>query len=121
MSWRYVQSTGELSHNGRRRATGYSGYGTGKNNPADEAVHEFGPIPRGHYRLGHPHASSNTGPFVMDLTPVGHDALGRRFLEIHGDSRTHPGRASGGCIVVSPLEIRHRIWDSGDHDLDVVR
>lgn len=55
----------------------------------------------------------------MHLTPQGHNAHGRTRLEIHGDSLSHPGRASSGCIIL-PLAIRQQISNSGDDILDVV-
>ena len=39
---------------------------------------------------------------------------------IHGDSIGNPGSASEGCIILGPA-IRHRIWNSGDRNLEVVQ
>lgn len=119
MPWIYHQSTGVLEHNGMLVATGYSGMGNAKNNPAMESIHDNGPIPRGRYHIGRPTQSPITGPHIMHLTPQGHNAHGRTRLEIHGDSLSHPGRASSGCIIL-PLAIRQQISNSGDDILDVV-
>ena len=120
MTWRYDQSTGELSHDGARVATGYSGSGEGKNNPALEATANVGPIPRGGYTVGAPHDTDSHGPYVLRLTPVdGNDCCGRSGFLVHGDSIRAPGSASHGCIIVS-RNIREQIWTSGDTDLEVV-
>ena len=128
MGWIYHQQTGYLFHNEQYFATGYSGRGAGRNNPDmedrranDPHAVEAGPIPRGGYRIGVPFHSSNTGLHAMRLTPIGHAAHGRTQLEIHGESGSHPGMASTGCIVLSPAGIRQQISDSGDDLLQVVR
>lgn len=119
MAWKWDQSAGELSHNGKVIARGYSGKGDCKNDPADEAVVGRGPIPRGTWSIGKPWTSPRTGPYVMSLTPVGHTARGRSAFQIHGDSVRSPGTASSGCIIVGPA-VRRQIWASGDHVLEVV-
>ena len=117
MSWTYSQSTGQLSENGIQVGVGYSGTGTGRNNPAEEAVPRTGPIPSGKYSIGPPHDTDTHGPYVMSLTPVGHNALGRSGFLMHGDNVRHD--ASLGCIILGP-QIRHRVGTSGDKDLEVV-
>lgn len=118
MAWRFVSSTGELrDSDGVHVWTGYSGHGEGRDNPAMEAVPAVGPIPSGLWSIGPPHNSDHTGPFSMALTPVGHDAHGRSAFLIHGDNKTRD--ASHGCVIV-PRPIRERIWNSGDHQLEVV-
>jgi hypothetical protein len=117
MSWNYIQSTGTLTREGQFVATGYSGAGTGRNNPAEQAVPDVGPIPQGRYSIGPPFDAVKQGPCVMRLTPLGHDALGRDGFLIHGDNLTHD--ASTGCIIL-PREIRETIAASEDHDLEVV-
>jgi hypothetical protein len=119
MTWRYSQSTGEIFGNGRRLGTGYSGAGKGKNKPNMENIADTGPIPKGIYRIGPPYHNHKTGPHSMNLTPIGHNALGRSGFLVHGDSRKHPGQASSGCIILSP-EIRTAISDSRDTILQVV-
>lgn len=126
MAWEYSQSTGRLtriSAQGARIevATGYSGRDRGLNNPVMENVADTGPIPRGEYSIGNPRRSAATGPHIMDLTPVGHNANGRTNFQIHGDNATPaPFDASHGCIVL-PRSIRDRISGSGDNLLRVVR
>jgi hypothetical protein len=120
MPWRYHQRTGELTHNGQRIGRGYSGaQPNGYNNPQTEGIRNIGPIPRGNYRIGNPRNTQTHGPHAMDLTPVGHNALGRDGFMIHGDRRTGlPGRASTGCIILN-RQIREQISRSGDHTLIV--
>lgn len=115
--WRYVQSTGALYGVAGLIGTGYSGHGEGRNNPAMEAVPRVGPIPAGLWAISNPHDSPHTGPFTLDLTPVGHDAHGRSAFKIHGDNKAHD--ASAGCIVLFRA-VRETIWNSGDHQLEVV-
>jgi Protein of unknown function (DUF2778) len=119
MPWRYSQTTGQLTLNGHPVAVGYSGKGPGRNNPQLEQARNVGPIPRGHYRIGPAHAHAAKGPVTMNLTPVGHLAHHRTAFLIHGDSRSHPGDASEGCIILTPA-IRRRIAASGDYVLEVV-
>ena len=117
MAWIYSQSTGELTRSGKLIATGYSGFGIGRNNPAQQAVPNVGPIPRGLYRIGPQFDAPVQGPCTMALTPEGHDALGRFGFLIHGDNETH--NASTGCIVLPP-EAREQIAASQDCSLEVV-
>jgi hypothetical protein len=116
MPWTYSQSTGQLARDGQFVATGYSGFGIGRNNPSEQAMPNVGPIPQGHYNIGPPFEAAIQGPCTMRLTPVGHDALGRDGFLIHGDNLTHD--ASTGCIVL-PREVRESIASSEDHDLEV--
>lgn len=97
-------------------ARGYSGRGEGRDNPAMEAVRGVGPIPAGCWRIGPPRRSNRTGPHVMDLTPVGHDAHGRSAFQIHGDNAESD--ASSGCIVL-PRFYRELISKSGASRLEV--
>lgn len=108
--WSWSQSEGVLYLDGSPVARGYSGRGEGRNNPAMQAVRGVGPVPAGRWRIGAPRTSSRTGPHVMDLTPVGHDAEGRSAFQIHGDNAA--GDASSGCIVL-PRAVRERISRSG--------
>jgi hypothetical protein len=117
MPWNYSQSTGTLTRDGQFIAAGYSGAGIGRNNPAEQAVRDVGPIPQGRYNIGPPFDALVQGPCVMRLTPVGHDALGRDGFLIHGDNLTHD--ASTGCIILPP-EVRETIAASEDRDLEVV-
>lgn len=120
MTWRWVQSVGQMSHNGQSVAFGYAGAGDGKNNPAMQDVHNVGPIPRGIYTIGEPCDTKTHGPYVLHLTPdAANDMCGRAGFLIHGDSVVHPGTASEGCIIL-PRSIREKIWLSGDTTLEVV-
>lgn len=116
MAWTYSQSSGELIHDGEMVATGYSGTGAGRNNPAEQAVPNVGPIPQGRYKIGPEFEAPVQGPCTMRLTPDGHDALGRGGFLIHGDNSTHD--ASTGCIIL-PFECRQQIAASEDRQLEV--
>lgn len=118
MPWQYDSTTGQLSLNGKVVATGYSGAGAGRNNPAMENVPNVGPIPAGDYTIGSPYDTRTHGPHVMRLTPQGHDARGRSGFLIHGDNRTHT--ASQGCIILDRAT-RDQISNSHDSALQVVR
>jgi len=118
--WTYNQRTGLLMQDDAHVAYGYSGHGIGKNNPSMEAVHNIGPIPRGMWIIGAPTDTTTHGPYVLSLSPAeGTNTYGRDGFKIHGDSRTRPGEASLGCIILS-LIVREDIWNSGDHSLRVV-
>lgn len=119
MPWYYSQSTGQLTRNERVAGIGYAGAGGGRNNPRMENVRDVGPIPRGTYQISRPRNSERRGPHVMDLSPVGHNALGRTNFLIHGDSARHPGQASQGCIIL-PRLVRQQISGSGDNRLIVI-
>lgn len=112
----YQQSSGQLWLDNTLIGTGYSGYQSGKNNPADEAVPFLGPIPCGRYRIGTKYDSSRVGPICLPLTPLGHTAHGRTDFLIHGDSRKHPGEASRGCIIL-PRYVRQWIIDEKHSNL----
>ena len=117
MPWTYSQSSGQLTRDGRTVATGYSGTGTGRNNPALENARDVGPIPRGRYTIGPAHNTATRGPRVMSLTPEGHNALGRDGFLIHGDNLRND--ASTGCVILAP-NVREQISSSGDNQLEVV-
>jgi hypothetical protein len=119
MTWTYSQSTGELKHDGVHVATGYSGIGAGRNNPAMQSAANLGPIPQGTYTIGAPRASLARGRWTMPLSPnQGTNTFGRSSLLIHADSIHHPGQASTGCIILPP-PIRHDIASSPDRTLQV--
>ena len=118
MTWTYKQSTGELQHNGEFQGNGYSGTGSGRNNPALQNIAGIGPIPQGQYVIGPAHSDGPLGPCVMNLDPApGTDTFSRTLFRIHGDSVNHD--ASHGCIVLGP-SIRHDIALAFDRDLVVV-
>jgi type VI secretion system (T6SS) effector TldE1-like protein len=120
-AWTYAQNTGELQQDGRHAATGYSGAGEGRNNPAMESVPNVGPIPRGEWRIiGPPRNSADHGPYVLKLEPTADtETFGRSGFLMHGDSKQHPGSASQGCIIL-PRAVRESVWNSGDRDVKVV-
>lgn len=120
--WVYEQLTGRLiSPTGGLMATGYSGAGSGKNNPTEENIRDVGPIPEGFYDIEPPENSPTHGPFALRLMPdVGNSMFGRSEFLIHGDSLESPGNASEGCIVIARFA-REAIWNSVDHRLQVVR
>lgn len=115
MAWTYVQSTGEMRDpDGKILAIGYAGKGSDKNNPASEEVRGLGPIPIGVYDMVLPPVDTDThGPCVIWLTPdPSNDMMGRSGFGIHGDSFTHWGQASDGCIIM-PHFARERMAEIG--------
>lgn len=124
--WTWRQRFGELVTTDSAGSTivvgtGYSGAGDGKNSPVLESVHNVGPIPRGTWTIsGPPIDTTEHGPFVLQLTPATDtNTYGRSGFLIHGDSKTAPGTASKGCIIL-PRNVRERIWQSNDRQLLVV-
>ena len=122
--WTYEQATGKLiDSDGNVVAHGYSGAGDGKNDPDKQDEPDIGPIPQGIYTIGAPQFVNTRGPhgpFVLPLTPdPGDEMFGRSGFLMHGDSIEHPGTASKGCIIM-PKPIRENVWNSGDHQLQVV-
>jgi hypothetical protein len=115
----YHQATGKLTLGDTEVGQGYSGKGDAKNNPDKEALKNAGPIPRGLYTVGKAREYKKM-PNCFDLTPDGHDARGRTEFLIHGDSKTDPGNASEGCIILS-LDVRKKIAESGISKLRVVK
>lgn len=115
-----MQSTGEILQDGEHQTFGYAGNGLGKNNPAMQDVHNIGPIPVGKYTMEAPVDTDTHGPYVLWLVPdPTNNMFGRSAFGIHGDSLTSPGNASEGCIVTARLN-REAIWESGDHEIEVV-
>jgi len=124
----FRQSTGTLVHldpNGSYDyvGTGYSGYGTGLNNPALQDLQSqqhgdpAGPLPQGIYSIGPPHYSPNTGPGTMNLTPQ--FPTNRTLLRIHGDNKAANHTASTGCIVTDANN-RNQVANSNDTCLQVL-
>lgn len=102
--------------------TGYSGKGTGLDNPAAQDVKgkngkpDAGPIPQGFYDIGprfnykkdaaHPHG---TGPDSIRLTPdKGNQMFGRDGFLMHGDNSKHDHSASLGCVI-APDSVRKEV------------
>lgn len=120
MPWIYHQRNGALYRDGAYVGHGYSGIDQGKDNPDMQSMPDIGPIPRGTYAIGAPFHHVHAGSYAMRLTPSGATGTyGRAGFMIHGDSIAHPGHASNGCIVLN-LDVRKRIWESGDRTLEVV-
>lgn len=122
VGWAWSQSAGRLYRDGRPVAAGYSGRNVpngqqGRNNPALESVRAVGPIPKGRYSIAAPRTSAQTGPYALDLAPIGHNAMGRSAFQIHGDNAK--GDASSGCIIL-PRAVREQIWASGLKVIEVV-
>lgn len=120
-AWTYSQKTGELQQDGKLVGRGYSGAGSGKNNPEMQNVHNVGPIPAGDWTItGPPINTTEHGPYVLRLRSEPEtETFDRSGFLIHGDSKEHPGTASEGCIIL-PRAVREQVWKSGDHDLKVV-
>lgn len=121
LAWTYAQKSGKLHQDGEHVANGYSGAAEGKNNPEMQHVPNVGPIPRGDWTIcGPPIDTCDHGPCVLRLEPAADtETHGRSGFLIHGDSKTHPGTASHGCIIL-PRAVREEVWHSGDRDLEVV-
>jgi len=118
--WIYSQTSGCLwTPEGKFISKGYSGAGRGKNNPKLDHVKRVGPIPRGMWVIGLPYDSERIGRFALPLIQHNHDAKGRSYFRIHGDSRSNPGKASLGCIIL-PRHIRKLIDDSENRLLMVI-
>lgn len=118
--FKFDQSTGEFSRDGRIMFEGYSGYKEGKNNPSKQAIKGVGPIPAGLWHIGGAYDSARTGPLTIILVPdETTETFGRDAFRIHGDSIKAPGTASRGCIIL-PKFIRKQILASGDKLLTVV-
>ena len=120
MTWRYRQSSGDLSYGGVVIGRGYAGFGEGVNNPADEAIANIGPIPVGFYTIGPAFTHPTTGSLTMRLIPQpGTDMHGRDGFLMHGDSAALNHTASHGCIV-QRRDVRATVAASDDRTLEVV-
>ena len=120
MTWRYRQSTGELSKDGVILARGYSGAGDSKNRPECQGEVCRGPIPAGDWIIAAVFDSATKGPWCLRLVPAPTtQVFGRAGFLVHGDSKSFPGTASEGCIIL-PRWAREAIWASSDHALEVV-
>ena len=117
----YHQSTGALTHNGTLLLTGYAGHGAGVNNPAKQDQHDVGPLPQGRYKMTALIDSPRTGlaTIVLDPDPANH-MFGRSGFRIHGDNAAANHTASDGCIIAGHAADRIAIWNSRDHDLEVL-
>ncbi|QCR38864.1 tlde1 domain-containing protein [Nissabacter sp. SGAir0207] len=120
MGWLYKVSSKAFYLNGTYQFSAkYSGRPGYKNDSTQECVKGKGPIPRGKYTIGEPFYHPKTRAWTMRLTPYASNQMcGRDGFMIHGDSSTHPGEASDGCIIVN-IAGRKAIAASGDHLLIV--
>jgi len=120
-NYTYEQATGRfLGPDGKLLATGYSGNGEGLNNPAMEAVHMVGPIPRGGWAIDlTPLPLGHLGPLALVLSPVGFDPNGRSLFRIHGDNSAMNHTASDGCIIL-PHDARQAIVNGAVTALEVM-
>ena len=117
----YHQSTGTLVQNGTLVLTGYAGHGPGVNKPAMQDQHDVGPLPQGRYVMTALIDSPHTGlaTIILDPDPA-NQIFGRSGFRIHGDNAAGNHTASDGCIIAGHANERTTIWNSGDHDLEVV-
>jgi hypothetical protein len=101
--WIYSQSTGKFWNEAAICIADdcYSGSGPGKNQPTLQQIPDIGPLPEGLYWIEDPHDSDETGPDTCRLIPAdGTDTFNRGQFAMHGDSISHPGEASKGCIIM---------------------
>jgi len=116
--WTYSIRSGELRHDGRKIATGYSGKsGECRNNPDAITKHDCGPIPSGIWLIGWHYDDPRRGPITIRLDPAPTTILyGRSGFLIHGDNAQHD--ASTGCIILDRMT-REQIVSSDDRLLMV--
>lgn len=119
--WIYFSNSGRLyDPTGKVVGNGYSGHGPGVNNQAMEAVHDFGPIPRGAYTIGQFFDDPEKGPIVAHLIPCpATDTFGRSGFMLHGDNAAGDHSASRGCIIM-PRAVRAQVQFSPVKDLRVM-
>ena len=120
--WNYQQDTGDLSLGGTFYERGYSGHGDGLNNPALQAVHNVGPLPKGFWRMGAPVDHERLGSLAIPLYPCeGTETFGRTGFYVHGDELGAPGQflASDGCAIFSHAT-RMTLNNSPDKILEVI-
>lgn len=100
----YEQSTGLLRKDGAIIGAGYAGHNEGRMNHAMQDQHNVGPLPVGKYTLGAARTHPKLGPLAIPLTPdPGNTMFGRSAFFVHGDSFSHPGLASDGCIILHQM------------------
>lgn len=114
----YVQSSGEFFNGAGPVLTplckGYSGAGAHKNNPTSECISSLGPIPRGWYAMKYIAELEGMAAVIRLVPDEGNAMCGRTGFLIHGDSRTQPGWASEGCIVVGDATMRTQLGNGFD-------
>ena len=122
MAWIYDVKRREFSRNGQFKFRArYAGNGKYKDDPLFECVKNKGPLPRGKYRIvGKPFRHARTGADTLRLMPdVSNTMCNRAGFLIHGESKTNPGRASNGCIILD-RDYRLQLADSQDRELIVL-
>lgn len=108
------------SPEGQTVGFGYSGSPEGKNDPTKQDIPFVGPIPIGRYTIEQPRDTVTHGPYALPLVPdPSNQMFGRDSFLIHGDSKSVPGSASEGCIILA-RDVREFIWKSCDLQLEVV-
>lgn len=121
----YEIATGKLSEVGHGLlAIGYSGNGKWKNDPTAQKVQGHGPIPEGIYtmQLIDGDYEGKKAPVIRLLPEADNQMFGRSGFLIHGESLSHPGEASNGCII-QPKFARERaafLASEGDDKLQVI-
>lgn len=120
MSWRYHQNNGLFEHDGHSISEAYAGKGQWRNQARYESIRGKGPLPRGRYTILPPLTHPTVGLYALRLVPAPTNHMyGRSGFLIHGPNPHHLDDSSEGCIVASSW-LRHKIWNSGDHMLEVV-
>lgn len=122
MAFTYVQRTGSIYWpDGKKMGIGYSGHGTGLNNPDMQASVGIGPLPIGIYFIAPPHTPvDHLGPVALPLVPdKGNNMHGRSGFLIHGDNWAMNHTASNGCVILS-RGFREMISGTNDKVLRVV-
>lgn len=106
----YSQSLGLLHKDGGLVASGWSGNGVGKNNPAKQGERCVGPLPQGLWIVGIWQDHPRLGRMVAPLTQIEGDTFGRSEFWIHGPAMAKDrwGNESLGCIVI-PFAGRIRV------------
>ncbi|MGA2085123.1 MAG: RHS repeat-associated core domain-containing protein [Terracidiphilus sp.] len=131
--WHWSQKTGSMDEKVdgmlvQHAGTGYSGQGTGLNNPladdvGDKGKPNWGPTPAGDYQISPPSTEGHLGPVHMRLTPDDpNNVYGRGPFLIHAPEKGErigidPPVSSEGCQV---LDGKARLAVAGSHITDEV-
>lgn len=120
--WTYSQRTGTLTDaNGVVLGHGYSGRGTGLNNPDSQDLTDVGPCPQGLWSIVEFFDDpGGKGPIVSHLSPLPEtDTYGRTGFMIHGDNSEADHTASEGCLIFA-RPIREALKASADRIIEVI-
>jgi len=119
--WTFNISAGQLLQDGEFVGDAYAGAPGYTDDPAAEDLVNKGPLPEGWYTMLPPvDKPYSVGAYAIELVPdATNDMHGRSGFFCHGDNPQGNHSASDGCIVALRV-IRERMWDSGDHRLQVV-